>query len=421
MDIKSQNHKRNGSNKGYKKKKSLKKARNKTFNYNNNQDYNSNFTSSISSSKKNLDEMMKDYKRFVKKFFGNINSKDYISQERINEILEEKDNIVLDQNVILQNQKNYLIYEKLLKNSKDYDFNDEEIEVQMPSSDEIAYSLENRLGKNKNNEKDYNKRKKQYEKTEIDNEILDENKNNTNPEENKEEEKEKDIEDKKEEEKDIEDKEDKGDKEEEEEKEVEEDKVHENIRHDSKSPICEDYDTRKDKEIKAKKIQVFFREKKSKERLYVGMDKSRCNIIRMYVGEYDQNQKIKSIKVFIYLLLDKESLVLEKSIKELLKRDSISKKSLMKCMNEVIEKILVRKEDTINLDLVSETAKSKGIINNSKKEEEIFIVKKKNVNKNEEDKKEDNKEDKKEDNKEDKKKDEKEKEDSLIGDADYDF
>ena len=143
------------------------------------------------------------------------------------------------------------------------------------------------------------------------------------------------------------------------------------------------------------------------------MDKSNCNIIRIYVDEYDQNNNIKSLKVFIYLLIDKESLILKKSIKELLKRDSISKKSLMKCMNEVIEKILVRKEDTINLDLVSETAKSKGIINNSKKEEEIFTVKKKNVNK--------NKEDKKEDNKEDKKEDDKEKEDSLIGDADYDF
>ena len=85
-------------------------------------------------------------------------------------------------------------------------------------------------------------------------------------------------------------------------------------------------------------------------------------------------------------------------------------------MDEVIEKILAIKEDTINLDLISETSKIKGIINNSKKEEDIFIVKKKNVNKNEEDKKKDDNE-----NEEDKKKNESANGDSLIGDADYNF
>jgi hypothetical protein len=146
------------------------------------------------------------------------------------------------------------------------------------------------------------------------------------------------------------------------------------------------------------------------------LDKSKCNFIRIYADEYDQNNKIKSLEVFIYLLIDKESLVIKKSIKELLKRDSISKNSLKKCMDELIEKILAIKEDTINLDLISETSKIKGIINSSKKEEDIFIVKKKNVNKNEEDKKEDVKE-----NEEDKKKNESENGDSLIGDADYNF
>jgi hypothetical protein len=363
---------------------------------------------------------MKDYKKFVKKYFGNINPRDYKYQERRNEILEEEDKKNFDQIMILQKQKNYLIYEKLLKNSKDSDFDDEEIEVQMPCSNEIFYSKENRLGTHKNNKHDYKERIKKFE---IDNEILEEGKNtsiqNIDTEDKGDKEGTQVKEEEKEEEKDkedIEDKEGAQEKEEEEEKEVEKDKIHENIRPDSKSPICEDYDTTQDKEIKAKKIQKLFREKRSKERLYAGMDKSNCNIIRIYVDEYDQNNNIKSLKVFIYLLIDKESLILKKSIKELLKRDSISKKSLMKCMNEVIEKILVRKEDTINLDLISETAKSKGIISSSQKEEDIFIVKKKNVNKNEEDKKEDVKE-----NEEDKKKNESENGDSLIGDADYNF
>ena len=400
MDIKFKNYKRSESNKGYKKKKSLNKTKNKTFICNNNQGYNMKFSGSSSKSKKNLDEMMEDYKRFLKKYFGNENPVYYISEERINEILEGKEKNNFEQKMILQNQKNYLIYEKLAKNNIDSDFGNEEIEVQMPSANEIDYSKENRLGKHKNNGDDYNKRKIKFEK---DNKILDENENATNPEK---EEEEKQKEKEEEEEKDKEDIEDKGDKPEEEEKELEkEDKFHENIRPEPKSPICEDYDSMQDKEIKVKKIQKIFREKRCGERLYLGMDKSHSNIIRIYVYEYDKNKKIKSIIIFVYLLLDGELLVLKKSIKDLLKRDSISKNSLMKCMNEVIEKILARKEDTINLDLVSETAKSKGIINSSRKEEDIFVVKKKNVNK----------------NKEDKKKDDKENEDSLIGDVDYNF
>ena len=409
MDIKPKKYKRSGSNIDYKKKKSLNKARNKTFTCNNNQGYNMKFSGSSSKSKKNLEEMMKDYKKFVKKYFGNANPRDYLSEERINEIIEGKDKKNINQNVILQNEKNYLIYEKLVKNNIDSDFVDEDIEIQIPSSNEIYYNEENRLGKHKNNINDYNKRKKKYDRNENkDNEICDEKYINTKPEDKEEEE---------EEEKDKEDIEDKGDKPEEEEKELEkEDKVHENIRPDSKSSICEDYDTRQDKEIKVKKIQKIFREKRSKDKLYIGLDKSKCNFIRIYADEYDQNNKIKSLEVFIYLLIDKESLVIKKSIKELLKRDSISKNSLKKCMDEVIEKILAIKEDTINLDLISETSKIKGIINSSKKEEDIFIVKKKNVNKNEEDKKKDDNE-----NEEDKKKNESANGDSLIGDADYNF
>ena len=399
MNIKSKNYKRSESNKGYKKKKSLNKSKNKTFIYNNNRGYNVKFSGSSSKSKKNLDEMMEDYKRFLKKYFGNENPIYYISEERINEILEGKEKNNLVQNILLQNQKNYLIYEKLTKNNINSDFDKEEIEVEMPSANEIDYSKENRLGKHKNNGDDYNKRKIKFEK---DNKILDENQNATNREKEEEELRRK----KEEEEKDKKDIEDNGDKPEVEEKEIEEeDKAHENIRPDTKSPICEDYDSMQDKEIKAKKIQKIFREKRCGERLYLGMDKSHSNIVRIYVYGYDKNNRIKSIIIFVYLLLDGELLVLKKSIKELLKRDSISKNSLMKCMNEVIEKILARKEDTINLDLVSETAKSKGIISSSRKEEDIFVVKKKNENK----------------NKEDKKKDDKEKEDSLLGDVDYNF
>lgn len=138
----------------------MNKARNKTFTCNNNQGYSMKFSGSSSKSKKNLEEMMKDYKKFVKKYFGNANLRDYLSEERIDEIIEGKEKKNINQNMILQNEKNYLIYEKLVKNNIDSDFVDEDIEIQIPSLNEIYYSEENRLGKHKNNINDYNKRKK---------------------------------------------------------------------------------------------------------------------------------------------------------------------------------------------------------------------------------------------------------------------
>ena len=454
MDIKPKNYNRSRSKKGYKGKHSMNKAKNKTQHYYNSQKNINIYQGYNINSKKNLEEKYKDYQKFVKKFFGNLNPRDYMPEERMEEILEEKDKNNFDQNKIMQNEKNYLIYEKVLMNNKDCSFSNEEIEVQMPSADKFAFCENNRLGKHKNNKNDYNKRKKKLEKLgiikninkNIDNVILGENETNNSPEKEKEtpkkneeeikrkkeeeikrkkeeekrkkeeeikkkkeeeekkkkeeeekrkkeeekrkkeeeekkkkeeEEKNKDKEEekrKKEEEKkkkeeeekkkkeeeeknkDKEDIEDKGDKpEEEEEKEIEEeDKVNENIAPAAKSPICDDYDTMQDKEIKAKKIQKIFREKRCGERLYLGMDRSYRNIIRIYMYERGQNNRIKSIKIYIYLLLDGELLILKKSIKELLRRDSISIDSFNNCVNEIIEKILSRLEDSINSNLLSE-------------------------------------------------------------------
>jgi len=409
MDIKPKNYNRSRSKKGNKGKHSMNKAKNKTQHYYNSQKNINLYQGYNINSKKNLEEKYKDYQKFVKKFFGNLNPRDYMPEERMEEILEEKDKNNFDQNKIMQNEKNYLIYEKVLMNNKDCSFSNEEIEVQMPSADKFTFCENNRLGKHKNNKNDYNKRKKKLEKLgiikninkNIDNEILGENETNNSPEKEKEtpkkneeeikrkkeeeikkkkeeeikKKKEEEIKKKKEEEekkkkeeeekkkkeeeekiKDKEDIEDKGDKpEEEEEKEIEEeDKVNENIAPAAKSPICDDYDTMQDKEIKAKKIQKIFREKRCGERLYLGMDRSHRNIIRIYMYERGQNNRIKSIKIYIYLLLDGELLILKKSIKELLRRDSISIDSFNNCVNEIIEKILSRLEDSINSNLLSE-------------------------------------------------------------------
>ena len=201
MDIKSpKNYNRSRSKKANKAKKSIKKARNKTQtnyssqrNINTYQGYNINFSGLSPKNKKISEEMMKDYNTFVKKNFGNLKPIDYMPEKKIKKILVEKDKYIFDKNIVLKNEKNYLIYEKFLRNNIDFDFGDEEIEVQIPTSDKFTFCEENRLGKNKNSKNDYKKRIKKLEKlgiikninNNIDNEILDENRTYTNPEEKK--------------------------------------------------------------------------------------------------------------------------------------------------------------------------------------------------------------------------------------------
>jgi hypothetical protein len=103
--------------------------------------------------KKSLAQMMRDYKLFVKKYFG-----DTIPQLNY---IEEKPNYIIDPNQNLQNiflcEKNQLVFAKLLKYNQDLYFEDEDIPI--PSKSEIIYESEQKLGKNKNNKADYSLRK----------------------------------------------------------------------------------------------------------------------------------------------------------------------------------------------------------------------------------------------------------------------
>ena len=218
----------------------------------------------------------------------------------------------------------------------------------MPSEDKCFYSVENQLGK-LGNEEDYNRRAEKLGKK--DNIKLNEKIEKVEKKEEPKKEEPKKEEPKKEEPKKEEPKKEEPKKEEEDKEDIEEEKeeeggrVNECVQPDNKSRNCEDYDTKKKIESNLVKFQKIFKNKNYKEKIYIGFDKSKCNIIRIYVDKYDQNNKIKSLRVFIYLILNKKFLDFKKSIKELLKRDSISKNSLIGYIKEVIEKILGREDD----------------------------------------------------------------------------
>lgn len=82
--------------------------------------------SSTSSSKGNLNLMMKDYKNFCEKYFGNSTPIAAIEQNQFDQMLSQTDN---QQNEIEEEDDNYIINEEELKQLQD------KVETQMLSQD----------------------------------------------------------------------------------------------------------------------------------------------------------------------------------------------------------------------------------------------------------------------------------------------
>ena len=186
-------------------------------------------------------------------------------------------------------------------------------------------------------------------------------------------------------------------------------------------------------EESARKIQKIFRQKKSKEKLYIGYDITEYMVLRIYVKEFDKNKKIKSIEAFGYSPNQRKEIYLIKTIKDLIGIDSISKKGITKIMDEIIEKILLQSDDSINLDGISELQREDNNNDdnndNSNKNEKIENKDEEIINQNEEGKEsekdfiiENNDEDKKEEaNKNEANKIEANKSLSSLEDIDYKF
>ena len=195
----------------------------------------------------------------------------------------------------------------------------------------------------------------------------------------------------------------------------------------------EDPDLEYKREISAQKIQEIYRAKRTKQKLYIGYDSTEFIILRIYVSEYDQNKKIKSLEIHIYSKIQKKELILNKTIKELLGVDSISVNGIKIVMSEIIEKVLQQNDETINIDKLSEIQREENKdtnINNVKKstktkynEEEMIndVIKENSYERFEIENNEQNIEDKNEDKKKESINNEKVHNDSSLEDANYDF
>ena len=127
------------------------------FNNYNNQPYTA---TDYFNNKKQINKMMNDYNLFVKKHLGDSNPLASISEERINKLLEEKSyRNNQNKNIFLEDEYNNE-FQQLLKNNEDLDFGEEDFSVHLPLDDEFSYSQTDQLGKHKNNDNDYARRKK---------------------------------------------------------------------------------------------------------------------------------------------------------------------------------------------------------------------------------------------------------------------
>ena len=299
-------------------------------NYNNNP-----YTSAVySKNKKNLNKMMKDYQLFVKKYLGDTTPIVAMTEERMNKLLEEEEE-ENRRNILLYDEKNNMEFQKLLKNNKDLDFGEENF-IQ-PSDDEIFYSEIDKLGNHKNNKNDYSRREKLLCKKEVD----------------------------------IED------------EEIKKDpipKTDEKVSppEPQKPAIGPEYlrYLEEKKEASAKKIQEIFRSKRKKEKLYLGFDSSDNIFLKIYVNEYDEKKKVKSIEIYCLFIKEQRELIFVKTIKELVgKYDSLSVINIKKIMNEIIERIFFQSDEPIDIELLSELDRESEDNENQQNEEKKSEIK----------------------------------------------
>ena len=264
-----------------------------------------------SKNKKSLEKMLREYQTFCKKYFGESTPIGSMTEERMNKLLEDENNI--KEKHLLEEDKQHFL-DTLEDNNKD-DFNNEEICDTLPM--DLIYNDNNLLGNNKNNKNDYKQRNKiiinQVNKEEnMDNNIL----------------KEKIIE--------------------------KEETENENKEYD-------------DFEKKEENIET---EDKNKELIYSGYDKEKLNIIKIYIDNIDDNDKIKKINVKKDSIKDNKNKYYELEIKNLLKMESISKEEINKYLEDIIDKveIMIKKDINNSFENINNENENK----NEKEEEKVL-------------------------------------------------
>ena len=234
-----------------------------------------------SKNKKSLEKMLREYQTFCKKYFGESTPIGSMTEERMNKLLEDENN--LKENNLFEVDKQHFL--DTLDDNKNINFSSDEICDSLPL--DIFYNDNSALGNHKNNKNDYKQRNK----------ILF---NQTTKKEEKTE---------KEEYNDFEEKE---------------------------NEITDEIKNRN-----AKEIQRIYREKKyeKKERIYFGYDKEKLNILKVYIDEKDNDGNIKKLDINIYSISENRNRYIKTDINSLLKIDKISKDELLKNLDEIIDKI----------------------------------------------------------------------------------
>ena len=234
-----------------------------------------------SKNKKSLEKMLREYQTFCKKYFGESTPIGSMTEERMNKLLEDENN--LKENNLFEVDKQHFL--DTLDDNKNINFSSDEICDSLPL--DIFYNDNSILGNHKNNKNDYKQRNK----------ILF---NQTTKKEKKTE---------KEEYNDFEEKE---------------------------NEITDEIKNRN-----AKEIQRIYREKKyeKKERIYFGYDKEKLNILKVYIDDKDNDGNIKKLDINIYSINENRNRYIKADMNSLLKIDKISKDELLKNLDEIIDKI----------------------------------------------------------------------------------
>ena len=234
-----------------------------------------------SKNKKSLEKMLREYQTFCKKYFGESTPIGSMTEERMNKLLEDENN--LKENNLFEVDKQHFL--DTLDDNKNINFSSDEICDSLPL--DIFYNDNSALGNHKNNKNDYKQRNK----------ILF---NQTTKKEEKTE---------KEEYNDFEEKE---------------------------NEITDEIKNRN-----AKEIQRIYREKKyeKKERIYFGYDKEKLNILKVYIDDKDNDGNIKKLDINIYSISENRNRYIKADMNSLLKIDKISKEELLKNLDEIINKI----------------------------------------------------------------------------------
>jgi len=234
-----------------------------------------------SKNKKSLEKMLREYQTFCKKYFGESTPIGSMTEERMNKLLEDENN--LKENNLFEVDKQHFL--DTLDDNKNINFSSDEICDSLPL--DIFYNDNSVLGNHKNNKNDYKQRNK----------ILF---NQTTKKEEKTE---------KEEYNDFEEK--------------------------------ENEITLEIKNRNAKEIQRIYREKKyeKKERIYFGYDKEKLNILKVYIDDKDNDGNIKKLDINIYSISENRNRYIKADMNSLLKIDKISKEELLKNLDEIINKI----------------------------------------------------------------------------------